>query len=662
MCFSIRNHCPSETTQGVRKESTMNPTANSRNPAWIQSGKYALTTLLIRLPLAGRSGGVVTTPDEANLRAAMSGGGDVAFACDGTITLTSTITNNVNTTLDASGHQITISGGKRVRAFHVTTNVSFKLVNLTIANAVSTAGSAILNLGGTVDLSGVTLRSNSAVFGQMSDQLVPQCSGGAIFSWNGIISAADCSFVGNRAQSQGAATCWFHEEVYGGAIRNHGGQLELRSCVFSGNLASGGSGCDQLTCPGGLPGDPALGGAIYNSGTAHLDLCVFNGNSAKGGEGMQGYPYPVAGGAAGAGSGGAVFNLGSMTIDRSSFWSNSATAGGGGASGTDNVTWNGYAGGNGAVAYGGAIRNSGVLSVRNSTVVSNRVAGGSGGAGGVGLLVSMELHGGNGARGGDAASGRGGALFNTGSASLVNCTFAFNTGTGGSGGNGGAGAPSYHNSGDGGNGGNGGNGFGGVEGTCNLVNCTLAYNSGIAGLGGIGGSASPSDIPGVPGTNGLSGTERGGTICTNLANTLVVSNTPADGDTFADPKLGLLADNGGPTFTMALLAGSPAIDAAYPVPILPTDQRGIRRPVGVRADIGAYEYAPLLSVSRSQSNGLDILLRDGIPGQTCRLLTSTDLSTWQCVTTNQIGPNGTTLFQTNCNTSEAQRFYKAVLP
>jgi len=54
-----------------------------------------------------------------------------------------------------------------------------------------------------------------------------------------------------------------------------------------------------------------------------------------------------------------------------------------------------------------------------------------------------------------------------------------------------------------------------------------------------------------------------------------------------DPLLGLLANNGGPTETHALLAGSPAIDASNNG--LATDQRGIARPQGIQFDIGAFE-------------------------------------------------------------------------
>jgi hypothetical protein len=55
-------------------------------------------------------------------------------------------------------------------------------------------------------------------------------------------------------------------------------------------------------------------------------------------------------------------------------------------------------------------------------------------------------------------------------------------------------------------------------------------------------------------------------------------------------KLGLLGSNGGPTQTIPLLAGSPALDA-IPKAQCPTarDQRGVKRPQGPRCDIGAYE-------------------------------------------------------------------------
>jgi hypothetical protein len=54
-----------------------------------------------------------------------------------------------------------------------------------------------------------------------------------------------------------------------------------------------------------------------------------------------------------------------------------------------------------------------------------------------------------------------------------------------------------------------------------------------------------------------------------------------------DPLLLALADNGGPTDTRAIAAGSPAVDAG--AGCAATDQRGVARPAGAACDIGAFE-------------------------------------------------------------------------
>ncbi|HEY6042160.1 MAG TPA: choice-of-anchor Q domain-containing protein, partial [Anaerolineae bacterium] len=59
-----------------------------------------------------------------------------------------------------------------------------------------------------------------------------------------------------------------------------------------------------------------------------------------------------------------------------------------------------------------------------------------------------------------------------------------------------------------------------------------------------------------------------------------------------DPKLAPLGHYGGPTKTMALLKGSPAIDAVLTgCPPPSVDQRGVSRPQGAHCDIGAFEAA-----------------------------------------------------------------------
>src|SRR5262249_47895445 len=56
----------------------------------------------------------------------------------------------------------------------------------------------------------------------------------------------------------------------------------------------------------------------------------------------------------------------------------------------------------------------------------------------------------------------------------------------------------------------------------------------------------------------------------------------------ATPLLGPLQNNGGPTWTMALQPGSPAINATSPAFAPPKDQRGFTR--DALPDIGAYEF------------------------------------------------------------------------
>ena len=68
-----------------------------------------------------------------------------------------------------------------------------------------------------------------------------------------------------------------------------------------------------------------------------------------------------------------------------------------------------------------------------------------------------------------------------------------------------------------------------------------------------------------------------------------------------DAKLAPLADNGGPTQTCALLAGSPAINAGSNPANLTTDQRGLPRQVGSQTDMGAYEaQLAVMSINPAQ--------------------------------------------------------------
>ena len=75
-----------------------------------------------------------------------------------------------------------------------------------------------------------------------------------------------------------------------------------------------------------------------------------------------------------------------------------------------------------------------------------------------------------------------------------------------------------------------------------------------------------------------------------IGNTSGCNLTPGTGDLVnVDPLVGPLQNNGGATFTHALMLSSPAIDAGGDSDAPATDQRGVERPQGLSTDIGAFE-------------------------------------------------------------------------
>jgi uncharacterized repeat protein (TIGR01451 family) len=76
----------------------------------------------------------------------------------------------------------------------------------------------------------------------------------------------------------------------------------------------------------------------------------------------------------------------------------------------------------------------------------------------------------------------------------------------------------------------------------------------------------------------------------------------AAGVAFAEPRLGPLAPNGGLTATMALLPGSPALNAGVACPPPATDQRGVSRPQGAACDVGAFESRPQADLAITKSD------------------------------------------------------------
>jgi hypothetical protein len=134
-----------------------------------------------------------------------------------------------------------------------------------------------------------------------------------------------------------------------------------------------------------------------------------------------------------------------------------------------------------------------------------------------------------------------------------------------------------------------------------VANCTITGNSAPSG-GGIynEGAVEVSNTILNAGASGENIFNHGGTVTSdgyNLSSDDGSGYLNGPGDQInTDPLLGPLQNNGGPTFTHALLPGSPAIDAGDPsfTPPPSNDQRGCSfdRVFNGRIDIGSFETQP----------------------------------------------------------------------
>ena len=224
---------------------------------------------------------------------------------------------------------------------------------------------------------------------------------------------------------------------------------------------------------------------------------------------------------------------------------------------------------------GGGIVNFGTLTVTNSTFSGNSVGNGDGGADGGGI----ENDGGtvnvtNSTFTGNSAYGGGGIENRAGTVNVTNSTFSDNNARLGGG--------IYNRS------------------TANVTNSTFSGNSADPLFGGGILTSGTLNFANTIIANSSSGVDCAnlGTIGTNKNNLVMDGScSPA---LSGDPKLGPLQNNGGPTQTMALLAGSPALNAGDNCVVqnpgclttpLTTDQRGagFPRKFGSQVDIGAFE-------------------------------------------------------------------------
>jgi hypothetical protein len=276
-------------------------------------------------------------------------------------------------------------------------------------------------------------------------------------------------------------------------------------------------------------GDDSYGGGIHNSGTLTVSNSTISDNNS-GAFDCDAYSAILL-----RAYGGGIYNVGTLTISNSTISGNSATAFGC----IDEPEQD--------AVYGGGIYNGATLTVSNSTISDNGAE-------------ADPAH--------WTSYAYGGGIYNVGTLTVSNSTVFRNAARAGGG---------FFDS----------ESFGGgiySSGTPTVSNSMIFGNWADAGGGRV-------SLSGGGGINNY------GTL--NARNTIIAGNAAQthpdlSGDLSGDhnliggdPRLGPLQNNGGPTKTMALLVGSPALNTGDPTQLGVPDQRGVVRRGGV--DIGAYQ-------------------------------------------------------------------------
>jgi hypothetical protein len=404
--------------------------------------------------------------------------------------------------------------------------------------------------------------------------------GGGVFNNSGTLALTNCTVSGNSALSgPGGGISNRGTRTHNGAfipvvpLTGGGGILNLGTLTLTNSTVSGNSAASSA--PPHLA--YSYGGGILNLGTLTLTNSTVSGNS------VSGY----------SGFGGGIFNYaGTTTLTNSNVSGNSAGLCGGignlygmlmltSSTVSDNVTgrpYNAYT----FYDYGGGILNVGTLTLTDSTVSGNSISGPKGIGAGILNFGPMTLT--NSTVSGNSVSGSygyGGGIWNAYGMTLTNCTVSGND-------------SSFR-----------GGGIFNYGGPITLTNCTVSGNSAVSG-GGIynprstqldntliARNTSTGSAPDVRGSvNATSGFNLigDGTGMTGISNGLNGNQVGTSANPI-DPLLAPLGNYGGPTQTLALLPGSPALDASSNALRggATTDQRGYARIVNRTVDIGAFE-------------------------------------------------------------------------
>jgi hypothetical protein len=460
-------------------------------------------------------------------------------ACDGsTITFANTVASPITLASELAVDKNLTIQGPGANALTISGNNAVRVFNIGSVNPAVT-----------VTISGLTISNGNATF--ISGPSASGFFGGGIFSMSaGAVTVSNSTVCANHTTSDLGGPYGF-----GGAICHMGtGTVTLNGCTLSSNGAEFGGGIFNDSAGTLVLSNTSIsnntttgnGAGVHNTGSLTFSNCSLTGNNA------------------GSSLGGGLYNCGIASGSVSTVSGNSAVYGGG--------VYNCYKlnltgltiSANTASTFGGGIYGTGgraLLQVMNSTISNN---GTSNSGGGVYLTAGVVVNVLNTTIAGNTAHFDGGGIIPNRTTNVVNSTIAGNT-AGGQGG----GVWTFAQ-------------FGGGD----YLGTIIALNTSPVGPDTFG--------PAVSQGHNLVGKGDGGTGFVNGVNGDQVGSVALP----IDPKLGPLQNNGGPTATMALLPGSPAIDAGddsvLGAPLfLTTDQRGagFPRKVGAHVDIGAFELS-----------------------------------------------------------------------
>jgi hypothetical protein len=337
----------------------------------------------------------------------------------------------------------------------------------------------------------------------------------------------------------------------GAGVLNEDGQLTMTGVAVRGNLAR----VDR--------GSPVGGGlATWDGGTTTLSDCTISGNAVSG---------------AGNDTGGGIYNgvSDTLTMTNCTISNNSSYVGGGlynaGKATLTDVTISG----NSTSQGGGGLASTGTLALTGCTIIGNLAPDGGG------LLASMggdiTLTGctvsGNSAAASTAGGTGGGAANFDGTLTLTNCTLSGNSAGGSGGGLANGDSSAVFSTSKATSAGGSSAGLNDEQSTMSLFNCTVSGNTAYGGHGGV------ANYDMLSLTNTIVAGNDGG----DVGGSYTGSNNLIGGN----PMFSAPGNYGGPTETMALLPGSPAIGGGTSTGAPAFDQRG--QPRSGHVDIGAFQ-------------------------------------------------------------------------